>query len=237
MRMNDDFTAALEALERSNYLPERLSASFVEFLPVSGASVATLGDVLGSETLSATDVHAARLDEVQFDLGEGPCWDALRSARPVVEPALRSTGRGRWPAFAAAVEAEPVSSVFAFPLVVGTLKLGAVDLYSVHPIALDADATQRASTLAGVIGRHVLREALGSSDGSDILDLNPRSRRTIHQATGIVLAQLATSADDALLMIQGHAFASNRAMMEVAGEIVEGRIVFRRQDGRIEVLT
>jgi hypothetical protein len=236
MRMVDDFTAALEALERSSHLPERYSEPFLQFLPVSGASVSTLGEVLGSETISATDGRAARLDEVQFDLGEGPCWDAMRSAAPIAETALRSTGRTRWPAFVAAVQDEAVSSMFAFPLVVGPLKLGAIDLYSVDPVSLDADDSQRASALAAIIGRHVLREALASSDRTEI-DANPRSRRTIHQATGVVLAQLGMSPEDALLMIQGHAFAANRSMMDVATEIVEGRLAFRRRSGRIEVVT
>src|SRR5947208_7925257 len=158
MRMGDDFTAALEELERSGPYPERYSEPFLQFLPISGASVSTLGDVLGSETISATDHHAARLDEVQFDLGEGPCWDAMRSLQPIAESALRSIGRSRWPAFVAAVQDEPVASIFAFPLVVGPLKLGAVDLYSADPVELGAGDSQRATALAAVIGRHVLRE-------------------------------------------------------------------------------
>lgn len=235
--MSDYFTEALDALERSGHLPERYSESFVAFLPVTGAAVSTLGDVLGSETLSATDVHAARLDEVQFDLGQGPCWDALRSASPIAEPSLRTDGAVRWPAFATAVRDEPVSSIFAFPLIVGPLKLGAVDLYSRDPIALDASESQRASTLAGIIGRRVLREALAASPPIDDFDENPRSRRTIHQATGVVLAQLGVSPDDALLMIQGHSFATGRSMMAVSGEIVEGRLAFRARHGQIEVMS
>ena len=61
--MSSDFTQALDALERSGHLTERYSEPFVTFLPITGASVSTLGDVLGSETLSASDGHAARLDE------------------------------------------------------------------------------------------------------------------------------------------------------------------------------
>jgi hypothetical protein len=128
-----------------------------------------------------------------------------------------------------------VSSIFAFPLVVGPLKLGAVDLYSLDPMSLGANDSHRASALAEVISRHVLREAIGAAEGSGVLDVNPRSRRTVHQATGIVLAQLGMSPDDALLMIQGHAFATNQAMMDVAGQIVDGGIVFRRHQGRIEM--
>ena len=234
--MSEEFTAAVEALERSGHLTERCSEPFMLFLPVTGASVSTLGDVLGSETVSATDIHAARLDEAQFDLGEGPCWDAMRTSRPIAEPAFRTRGVDRWPAFATAVRDQPVSSIFSFPLVVGQLKLGAVDLYSRDPITLDRDASRRAVTLAAIIGRHLLREALSSSAPIDDVDNNPRSRRTIHQATGVVLAQLGMSADEALLLIQGHAFATGRSMMDVAGEIVEGGLVFRIRNGQIEVV-
>ncbi|WP_344059853.1 GAF and ANTAR domain-containing protein [Microbacterium pumilum] len=235
--MVDEFLAAVEALERAADWPERFSEPFVEFLPVTGAAVSTLGETLGSETISATDALAARLDEVQFDLGEGPCWEAMRLAKPVAESAFQSAGPERWPAFAAAVRDEPVSSVFAFPLIVGPLRLGAVDLYSADPVALDASDNRRAATLAEVIGRQVLRGALGSPAVADSLDVNPRSRRTIHQATGIVLAQLGMSADDALLIIQGHAFATNQPMMDVAAEIVDGRLAFHRDNGGIEVVS
>ena len=60
---------------------------------------------LVSETLSASDKQAARLDELQFDLGEGPCWDALRLVEPVLEPDLRNPVRS-WPAFTDAIRDE-----------------------------------------------------------------------------------------------------------------------------------
>jgi len=233
--MSDGFTAALDALERSGHLSARYAEPFVAFLPVTGAAISTLGGVLGNETISASDAHAARLDEAQFDVGEGPCWDALRSAAPIAEPSLRTEGALRWPAFAAAVRGEPVSSIFAFPLIVGPLKIGAVDLYSQDPVALGVGDTQRAEALAEVVGRHILRVALTTASADDDADLNPRTRRTVHQATGVVLAQLAISPDDALVMIQAHAFANGRSVMEVAGEIVDGRLRFRRHLGRIEV--
>ena len=57
-----------------------------------------------------------------------------------------------------------MSSIFAFPLIVGPLKLGSVDLYSRDPVALDAERLQRAATLAAIIGRHVLRERARGGD-------------------------------------------------------------------------
>ena len=233
--MSDGFTAALDALGRSAHLAERYVEPFVAFLPVTGAAISTLGGMLGNETISASDPRAARLDEVQFDVGEGPCWDAMRSAAPIASPSLRVDGPARWPAFAAAVQHESVSSIFAFPLIVGPLKLGAVDLYSQEPVTLDKGDNRRAAALADVVGRHILRAALAKGSSDEDTDLNPRTRRTVHQATGVVLAQLEMAPDDALMIIQAHAFATGRTVMEVADEIVEGRLRFRRHHGRIEV--
>jgi hypothetical protein len=232
--MGSNFAAALAHLEQSGGRPEDFSVPFVEFLPITGAAVSTLGDVLGSETLSATDERAARLDELQFDLGEGPCWDALRSAQPVAVASLRVDGRERWPAFVGALEGEEISSLYALPLLVGPLRLGAVDLYSREPTVLNADHEHRAAAMAYVISRHVLRLALDDHARQEPFQ-QPLSRRVVHQATGVVLAQLELSADDARLVIQGQAFATGRPMMEVAEDIVAGRMRFTRQEDRIEV--
>lgn len=224
----------MDALTRSGADPQRYGHTIAGVFPITGVAVSTLGDVLGSETISATDARAARLDELQFDLGEGPCWDALRSGSPVTETSMATGGQRRWPAFGTAAHSESVSSMFAFPLIVGPLRLGAVDLYSHEPVVLDDRQSRQASAMADVIGRNVLREALKSADAVEPAP-NPLSRRLVHQATGVVLAQLDVSADDAQLMIQGHAFASGRSMMDVAKDIVEGVMRFHRADGRIEV--
>ncbi len=232
--MAGTFEEALARLERASSDPGTFSYPFVEFLPVTGASVATLGAVLGSETLSATDDRAARLDELQFDLGEGPCWDALRAARPVIELAFAQGGAARWPALASAVRGEPIGSVFAFPLAVGPLRFGAVDLYSSAPTRLGRAEASRATALAEVVSRHILRAALDEEHRID-REPGPLSRRRIHQATGIVLAQLGLTPEDARLVIHGHAFATERSVMEIAEEIVEGTLRFARNGQTIEV--
>ena len=113
--MGISFTSAIDALERSGDSPDELAAPFVAVFPVSGASVSSIGELLGSETISATDGQAARLDELQFDLGEGPCWDALRSTRPVLMDDVRRDAPAVWPAFSAAILDDDMSSLFAFP--------------------------------------------------------------------------------------------------------------------------
>ncbi|MFS0866384.1 GAF and ANTAR domain-containing protein [Microbacterium sp. 179-B 1A2 NHS] len=235
MLADDAFATTLAELEASARQPDRFSNYFVKLLPISGAAVSTIGPPLGSETVSATNAIAARLDELQFDLGEGPCWDAVRTARVVAVPDFRSDGSRRWPAFADAVAEESIESLFAFPLSVGALRLGAVDLYSISaPVSLDDEQQRQATTMAEVIGRHVLSRALTTRPDSTDEPASPYSRRTVHQATGMVLAQLDTDPENALLVLQAHAFASGLRLMEVATEIVDRRLSFVRVDGRIE---
>jgi hypothetical protein len=233
--MSGSFEIEIEALERSPDRPERYCEAFVTLFPVSGASVSTVGQLLGSETLAASDALSARIDELQFDLGEGPCWDAVRSAAPVLAPALQVSGPKRWPAFTQSAVQDGVGSVFAFPLVVGPLRFGAVDMYSSAPVRLSSTQTRQAGALAEVVSRHVLRRALSAIGEDPDEGISAFSRRLIHQATGVVLASIDVSADDARLVIQGHAFASGKPMMTVAQDILDGRLRFVRDGDRIEV--
>ena len=195
--MADSFAAAMDALDLARDRPAGFCEVFIDVFPVSGAAVSTIGEVLGSETLAASDEHAARLDELQFDLGEGPCWDAMRSGAAVLQPDIRETGRHRWPAFAASIKPDEVSSVFAFPLSVGPLRFGAIDLYSRKRVSLDDTQAQQAGMMADAVSRLVLRRALAAIGVEPDSAGNAYSRRLVHQASGMVLAQINVSAEDA----------------------------------------
>jgi GAF domain-containing protein len=214
----------LESLHRAKLGGSAMDSPFVELLEVDGAAISTLGDLLGSETISASDSVAARVDEAQFDLGEGPCWDAIATSHPVSEPDLRGTPR--WPAFREAISGEEIGAIFALPMVIGSLKVGAVDLYSRRPRDLDAESIAQGEAMANIVARHIFKSALARV-GRDLGDepVSPLSRRVLHQATGIVLAQMRLSASDARLVIEGHAFAAELPVMEVAQRIVDRELV------------
>lgn len=219
----DLFQMASESLSTAEDRVHELARPFVRFLPVAGASVSTFGSFLGSETISATDAVAERVDELQFDLGEGPCWDAITSRRPVLAPNFAATTSAIWPVFSHAIKSEKIGALFAFPLMVGPIEIGAVDLYAVEPVALTADQQRQTVELTSIVSRILLRHALNPIESDDT---SMFSRRLIHQATGMVLVQLGISADDAHLVIRARAFAENRSMQEVASDVVERRIRF-----------
>jgi len=206
-----------------------LAGSLLASLPVTGVSVSTMGELLRTETVSASDPTAARLDELQFDLGEGPCWDAVAERRPVLEGSLRLAPRRTWPAFSRALlDHEGVEALFAFPLLLGPLALGAMDLWCDRPGELPDASARRASALADDVSRHLLRRAVRdvADDQAEEVRVDKYSRRRVHQATGMVLAQADVSVEDAELLLQGRAFAEGVSMTDIADAVLEGRVSF-----------
>ncbi|RUQ98295.1 GAF and ANTAR domain-containing protein [Labedella endophytica] len=222
------FTAALAALSRPSGGSESLTEPILGIIPVTGASVSTIGELLGMESVEASDAIIRRIDELQFDMSEGPCWDAVERGEPILEPDFRHRPRGMWPRFSEGVRVHDVGALFAVPVSLGTLRVGAIDLYHRDPIELDDEAIRRLLIFGGVIGRRVLRRALESTpDAADEVSGGGRhSRYRIHQAAGFVIAQLGVTADDALLLLQARAFSTGSSMEEIAEQILEKRLTF-----------
>lgn len=229
MADRDRHSGAVLALEGATGAGSDLCGPLVAALGVSGAAVSTLGDPLGSETVCASDERAARLDEIQLDLGEGPCWDAMTTRLPVLEPDVQGSGSTAWPLARHAMRATGLGAVFAFPLVVAGLRLGAVDLYSRTARDISDREVADATTLSRIVARQVLRRALLAAEGSqeETGTWDGRySRREVHQATGMVVAQMGIPPADALLVLRGHAFATGRSLRDVAEDVVARTLDF-----------
>jgi hypothetical protein len=223
------FDDAVSAIERATSQDADLCRPFVRVIEVSGAAVSTLGRTLGSETVCASDARAARLDEIQLDLGEGPCWEALATRQPVLEPDVQHTTNETWPLARQAMHEAGLGAVFAFPLVVAGIDVGAIDLYSHTPQHLSRHQISDATALSRVLARQVLRRALAAAatpqEGDD--GWNGRySRREVHQATGMIIAQMKISPADALLVLRGHAFASGRPVRDIAADVIARELDF-----------
>lgn len=200
--------------------------------PVTGVAVSTLGRAFGSETLNASSDAAARADEIQLDLGDGPLWRAFHTREPVLRPDLRR-GADEWPAVTAALLAAGVAAVFAFPLSIGALDVGCVSLYADHPHELSPERvsavrSQALSTAHRVLEAAVLRAA---TERPGEWDAGRYSRREVHQAAGMVAAQVGTTPDDALLLLRAAAFAAGRSVLELSADVLD-RVVDFTDPGR-----
>jgi len=203
-------------------------AAFPAALPVTGAAVSIFGTWLPETAVCATDSLASRLDELQFDLGEGPRWEAVRTRLPVLLPYLRSHQHPNWPVYAQAIHETPVEALFVYPLVVGALDVGVVELYSDSPEPLGYGDQAIALALADRTAWSLLDRILTINEQhrSAPTEAYPLSRREIHQATGMVLVQLGLTATEALMRLRAHAFANDQSVRDVAREVVERTLVF-----------
>ncbi|WP_214402962.1 GAF and ANTAR domain-containing protein [Pseudonocardia lacus] len=210
-------------------LAARICQACVRGLGVDGAALSLLTATEARQTLWATDPVAERLEELQFTLNEGACMEAARTGAPVLVPDLHHCTRTtRWPLFAAAVgEQTAVAALFALPLQWGAINLGVLDLYRAVPGALSEAERLDALAAADTAALMLLDQRTDPDNRfGGWLDHALGSRAEIHQATGMVLVQLAVSAEDALARMRAHAFVHQRLLIEVARDVVARRLVF-----------
>jgi hypothetical protein len=176
-------------------------------------------------TLASTDALMARIEDVQDVLGEGPGWDAYASGRLV---SATMTAENRWPRFSDEIrEFGGASTLFAVPMHPSTLVLGVLTFLRTPEQAPDTDL-DTAQFLSDAVGAALLRDPeayAGYGAGG------PWSERVvIHQATGIVCAQLRISVEDALALLKAHAYAHEMNLHEVAQLVIDRQIDFRIGD-------
>lgn len=211
-----------------------LCAPYLSNLPITGVAVSLFGGTAAETLVAASDNLAARLDELQFNLGEGPRWRALKTRLPVLLGDAQATVDGEWPVFHKALEGTAAAALFVFPLTVGAVDLGVVELYHTAPGPLSRSDQSTAAVLAGQTAWYLLRKILNVNSAETDPSLEPglMSRREIHQATGMVLAQSGASAAESLLMLRAYAFANDLSLKATAAAVLDGRLSFGPQDDR-----
>ena len=137
---------------------DHLVARIVDVLPISGAGVTLISPDTNPQYIAASDDSALRFEQLQTELGEGPCTAAHETGESIAVPDLGSDER--FPAFAPRAFQEGLMSVFTFPIRQGDNRIGALDLYrtsrtSVGP--LDASAMETAQTFANLAAAYLLQ--------------------------------------------------------------------------------
>ena len=140
----------------------RLCVACPEIVQVDGAGVMLMSGDIPRGSLCSSNEVSHLIEDLQYTLGEGPCVDAYQQGRVVEEPNLAEPVTGRWLAFSPPALQAGVRAVFGFPLRVGTVRLGALNLYRTRPGPLDADQHANALVLADVAARWVLEAQAGA---------------------------------------------------------------------------
>jgi hypothetical protein len=204
-------------------LGQRLCTAVVDLLGVEGA-VLTFGyEEPARLTVWASDETASWLDGIQEVLGEGPGWEAFQSGE-IVSTALKNDGR--WALFRRAAEAEHGHlTLHAVPMSPGGDPMGVMLLYQSgdRPV-IDPETAQ---FLANAVGAALLRTPVSTVDN---LEGPWRARSAVHQAVGMVMAQLGITAEDALVLLRAHAYAEDVTLDAIAAQIVDRHLDFKYTD-------
>ncbi|MCA0218185.1 MAG: GAF and ANTAR domain-containing protein [Actinobacteria bacterium] len=206
-----------------------LCEPFVQRLDVTGASITVFDNAGRQSTVCTTDATATRLDEVQFELGEGPQWSAIRTQTAVLIEDTTNPPLIEFPGFASAIAELPVRAIFALPMAIGAVSVGVVCLYRATPGPLATIELEIARALTDRASTRAVRRTLAGAadDESSPSGSVPALRREVHQATGMILVQLDTTATDAFIRLRAHAFASGRTVEDIAHDVVTRVLDFR----------
>jgi hypothetical protein len=199
---------------------------------VTGAWVTAANSRGPDFVMWVTDLASEQLAELQLTLGEGPGCDVLSSAAPVLASDLGDDQAGRrWPAFAQEAGRLGAPSVFAFPLAVGAIRAGTMGLYRSSPGPLTraqfGDSLLLADVATVLLLDGAAREGDGSADGAGPGGQAPglaAHRAEVDQATGMLTVQLGVTATEALARLRAYAWAADRRLSDVAGDIVTRRL-------------
>lgn len=168
-------------------------------------------------TIAATSEVAARIDELERQLGQGPCVDAIDEQRPQIEADLRAGSC--WPQLAETVLAgTPVRGVMAFRLLIDRTKVGALNLFSTTAGAFTAEAAGQASVLAAFAS--VTATAVSREQDIASLRTGLVSNREIGTAVGLLMALENLSADEAFDMLRRTSQQMNLKVTDLARSLL-----------------
>ncbi|WP_230686637.1 GAF and ANTAR domain-containing protein [Catellatospora vulcania] len=206
-------------------------AATVAGVNVDGAGVTIMTSSTARDVVHTSDRVAADLEEWQLTYGQGPCVDAFARGGPVMALDLRSLeSLTRWPVFTPAALDSGARAVFALPLQIGAIRLGVLDLYRARPGAMSSYELADALAFAEATALMVIDDAAGLQPDTAELAWqrdDPTAHQVqVHQATGMIVAQLGTSAEAAFARLRAYAYAHDRRLGDVARDVVERRLRF-----------
>lgn len=211
----------------------RLCQVSADVTETDGAGIMLFDKGMSRGSLCSTDGVSELIEELQFTLGEGPCIDASRDGRPILEPDLASPVSTRWMAFGPPAVAAGVGAIFGFPIRFGAVGLGALNLYRDRSGPLTDDQHADALVLADIAAEVILLMQANASPGelATELDAGASFHYVVHQASGMVSAQLEVSVDHALVRLRAHAFRSGTPLIDVARSVVDRTLRLDTHDG------
>jgi GAF domain-containing protein len=166
------------------------------------------------ETRASTSPVVRELDQLQYELGEGPCLYAMDAKRVVIVNDLRH--EQRWPAFVTRAAEMGVRSQMGVQLHFDNRTMGGLNLYGFTSDVLDPEIEHGAELLAA----HAAL-ALGYVRSVEDLNAGLQSRKVIGQALGILMERHGLHEDKAFAYLRRMSSIHNVKLRDIAAHLVE----------------
>jgi hypothetical protein len=191
------------------------------------------------ELAYASDPIAQQLDELQYTIGEGPCFDAYLDDEPHDYPELRSGAQtSRWPTFATHATELGVRALFAFPIPHAQRPMGVLEFYRRTAGGLDTSQYQSATACATAIAHQLqsnwytylartgnTEQAIETAAAAGLNEpVHPFTRTQVHLAGGMVATQLGVTASQGVDRLRAYSYAHSRSITSVAADIIARRL-------------
>jgi len=231
-RLSQIFVEVADTLVDDFDLVEFLHMLTVRTATLVGASAVglLLADPQGKLRFMAASSEKARLLElIQVQASEGPCFDAYRTAEPVINADL-SAAVTRWPDFTRQALKAGFRSVHAFPMRLRREVIGALNVFGSEVGGFDGADAQVVQALTDLAAIALLQERAVRRGEllTEQLQAALNSRIVIEQAKGAIAQRFDISVDGAFAVLRAYARRHHRKLTELAQEVVTDRQALAR---------
>jgi GAF domain-containing protein len=171
--------------------------------------------------MASSNESGRDLELFQLQSEEGPCLDCVRTKQPVVNADLARAG-DLWPSFAQLAIGAGFQAVHAFPMRLREEVIGALNLFSVEQMRLDAQEARVVQSLADVATIAILQErSIARAEAlTEQLQGALNSRIVIEQAKGALARIEGISVDEAFEVLRGRARSQRQRLVDVATAVL-----------------
>ncbi|MGB8210497.1 MAG: GAF and ANTAR domain-containing protein [Mycobacterium sp.] len=209
-----DVARSLEAEPDLQHVLEAIVASATATVPGAEQAGVSIREGKRLQTVASTSDLTKRINNIEHELDEGPCLQALLDSRSYrIDDMSQDT---RWPRFAAAAEAHGIRSMLGYKLFTSGRTLGTLDLYSSTPNAFDAEA----EVVGEVFAAHAAIALLGSTQQAE-WQIALNSRDTIGMAKGILMHRERLTGEQAFNLLVSTSQNANIKLHDLAAWLVD----------------
>jgi GAF domain-containing protein len=215
-----ELAAAIEHAGSADEQLQALTNAVLRMLPNADGAGVTCVSADGFESVAPTSDLAERIDNIQFDVGSGPCIDAAVQAEIFRTGDLRADER--WPEFGRrAADETGVLSMMSFRLFLERDDdlAAALNVYSTQRDAFD-DAAQLAGLAASTYGA-ALVSGKRHRDEAQHLQRALESNREIGAAIGVLMAHHKVTREQGFDLLRLASQNTHRKLIDIARDVVD----------------